>query len=68
MFDSFNKPGWQHTKPEVRKAAIDELDDVAVLVELIHKDPEPEVQAHALARITDSDELDKLADTLPQPL
>ena len=68
MFDSFNKPGWEHTKPEVRKAAIDELDDVAVLVELVHKDPEPEVQAYALARISNSDELDKLADTLPQPL
>ena len=68
MFDSFNKPGWQHAKPEVRKSAIDELDDVAVLIELVHKDPEPEVQAHALSRISDSDELDKLADALPQPL
>ena len=68
MFDSFNKPGWQNAKPEVRKSAIDELDDVAVLIELVHTDPEPEVQAHALSRISDSEELDKLADALPQPL
>jgi exonuclease SbcC len=68
MFDSFNKPGWEHPKPEVRKSAIDELDDVALLIGLVHDDPEPEIRALALTRISDSDELDKLADTLPQPL
>jgi exonuclease SbcC len=68
MFDSFSKPGWQHSDPEVRKTAIDQIEDVAVLVDLVHNDPEPGVQAHALARISDSDELDKLTDTLPQPL
>jgi len=68
LLDSFNKPGWQHSKPDVRKSAIDELDDEAVLLELVHNDTEPDVRAHALARITTSDELDKLADSLPQPL
>jgi len=49
-------------------AAIDGIDEVAVLLELVHNDPEPDIQAHALARINDSDELDKLADSLPLPL
>jgi hypothetical protein len=68
LLDSLNKPGWQHPKPEVRKAAIDEIDDLAVLLELVRNDPEHKVQAHALARITDGDELDKLSETLPPPL
>ena len=68
MLDSFNRPGWQQRKPEARKAAIDEIDDQSVLVELVQTDPELDVQAHALARISDSGALDKLAETLPQPL
>lgn len=68
MFDSFSKPGWQHDKPEVRKAAIDELDDEAILLELINNDPEPGVRAHALSRVTDSNTLDKLSETLSPPL
>jgi hypothetical protein len=68
MLDSFNRPGWQQRKPEARKAAIDEIDDQSMLVELVHNDPESDVQAHALARISDSGALDKLAETLPQPL
>lgn len=68
LLDSFNKPGWQHSKPEVRVAAIDELDDESILVDLVHNDPEPEVRAHALSRISSSTTLDTLTETLSQPL
>jgi hypothetical protein len=68
MFDSINKPQWQHRNPEVRKAAVDQLDDQVVLIELLNTDPDPDVRAHALSRITDDDTLEELADTLPQPL
>ena len=68
LIDSFTKPQWQHRKPEVRIAAIDQLDDPAVLLELVKTDPDPEVRAHALSRVNGSDQLDKLIDTLPQPL
>ncbi len=68
MFESFTKPGWQHPKPEVRKAAIDELDDESILVELVHNDPAPEVRAHALSRVTTSEILDQLCESLAPPL
>jgi len=68
LIDSFTKPGWEHRKPEVRKAAIDELDDQATLVQLVLTDADPDVRAHALSRITDSAELDKLAVAMPQEL
>jgi hypothetical protein len=38
LFDSINRPKWQHSNPDIRKAAIDELDDQAVLVELVNTD------------------------------
>lgn len=65
MFDSLTNPKWQHSKPAVRIAAIDELDDQAILVNLVSTDPDEAVRAHALSRISDVGELDKLADTLP---
>ena len=68
LFDSINRPQWQHSNPDIRKAAIDELDDQAVLVELVNTDSDPGVRAHALSRVSDSDKLDELADTLSQPL
>ena len=68
LIDSFTKPQWQHRKPEVRKTAIDQLDDQAVLIELVETDPDPDVRAHALSRVNDGDQLDKLIHTLSQPL
>jgi len=68
LIDSFTKPQWQHRKPEVRIAAIDQLDDPAVLLELVKTDPDPEVRAHALSRINGGDQLDELIDTIPPPL
>ena len=68
LIDSFTKPQWQHRKHEVRKAAIDQLDDQAVLIDLVNTDPDPDVRAHALSRVSDSAKLDELIDTLPQAL
>ncbi len=68
LIDSFTKPQWQHHKPEVRKTAIDQLDDQTVLVDLVNADPDPDVRSHALSRVSDSEKLDELIDTLPQPL
>ena len=68
LIGSFTKPQWQHRKPEVRKAAIDQLDDQAVLIDLVNNDPDAKVRAHALSRIRDGDKLDELIDSLPQPM
>lgn len=68
LIDSFTKPQWQHRKPEVRKAAIDQLDDQAILIDLVQNDPDDEVRAHALSRVSDGNKLDELIDDLRQPL
>ncbi len=64
LLESITKPGWEHSKPEARKAAIDELDDPSVLLALVDQDPDEGVRAHALARITDSVQLDDLCISL----
>ena len=64
LFDSINRPKWQHKDPEVRKAAIGQTDDQAVLVELVKTDVDFSVQAKALSRINNPDTLDTLVDTL----
>ncbi len=68
LFDSLNRPGWQHKDPAVRLDAVDQLDDPEVLVELAESDPDPAVQARALSRISNPDTLDALIDTLPTAL
>jgi hypothetical protein len=68
LFESFNRPGWEHDDPEVRKAAVEELEDEAVLAGLVRDDPDERVRARALARISDSGLLDEFADQLTGPL
>ena len=68
LLDSFTKPGWQHRKPEVRIAAIDQLDDETILLGLVNDDPDPAVRKHALSRISGSEALDQLIESLEQPL
>ena len=68
LFDTLNRPNWQHKNPQVRKNAVGELDDQDTLLELVHMDPDPAVQARALSRITSPDTLDTLIDTLPGAL
>ncbi len=64
LLESITKPGWEHSKPEARKAAIDEIDDPSVLLTLVNQDPDEGVRAHALARITNSAQLDELCISL----
>jgi hypothetical protein len=64
LFESISKSGWEHSNPEVRMAAIDKLEDPAVLLELVMNDPESDVRSRALARITEAGQLDDLADSL----
>ena len=68
LFDSLNRPKWQHKDPEVRRNAVGELDDQDVLFELAKTDTDSTVQARALSRITSPDTLDTLIDTLPGAL
>ena len=68
LFDSLNRPKWQHKDPEVRRNVIDELDDQDVLIELAKTDTDSTVQARALSRITSPETLDTLIDTLPGAL
>jgi hypothetical protein len=68
LFDSFTRPKWQHKNPEVRKSAIDQLDDEQLLLELVKTDPDSAVQSKALARISDPDTLDGLIESLPAAL
>lgn len=65
LIDSLNRPKWQHNDPEVRKHAVDQLDDQDVLIELVKTDADATVQARALSRITNPDTLETLIDTLP---
>ena len=67
LFDSFGKPSWQHRDPEVRRAAVDEIEDESVLVSLIKDDPDEEVRSLALVRITNGDVLEDLVQILPSP-
>ena len=64
MFETFTAPKWQHKNPEVRMEAVEQLDDPDVLLQLVEADPDPQVQAAALARITDASALDMLVDRL----
>lgn len=68
MFDSLNRPKWQHHDPQVRKNAIDQLDDQDVLFELVKTDADTSVQAMALSRITSPETLDMLIEELPGAL
>jgi exonuclease SbcC len=68
LLEQFSKPRWQHPKPEVRLAAIDEIDDPAVLLEVLQTDEDPGVQARALSRIESGETLDRLIDEPPDTL
>jgi hypothetical protein len=65
LLEPFSKPRWLHPKPDVRLAAVDELDDPAVLLEVLQTDEDPGVQARALARIDCSETLDRLIENPP---
>jgi len=68
LFDSIGVPKWQHKSPEVRKQAIGELDDEAVLLQLVRTDSDASVQEAALQRINAPATLDELVESLESPL
>jgi len=68
LFDSFGKPSWQHRNPEVRRAAVNEIEDESVLAGLVQEDPDEEVRSLALARIVSDEVLESLIQTLAPPL
>ncbi len=68
IFDSFGKPSWQHRDPEVRRSAVDGIEDESVLVSLVKEDPDEEVRSLALARISNGEILESLIQVLSPPL
>ena len=68
IFDSFNKPSWQHRDPEVRKSAVGEVEDETVLINLVRDVPDEGVQSAALARIANKAVLEELVQSLASPL
>jgi len=68
LLDPFSKPRWQHHKADVRLAAVDEVDDPAVLLEVLKTDQDSAVRARALSRIDDATILDQLLDEQPEVL
>jgi hypothetical protein len=68
LLEPFSKPRWQHHKPEVRLAAIDEVEDPAILLEVLRTDQDPGVRARALSRIEASETLDGLIDEPPDSM
>lgn len=68
LLGSFTAPKWQHKNPDVRREGISQLDDEAILLELVANDPDPGVRAAALSRITRPDTLDGLIDSLTHAL
>lgn len=51
-FSDFFVPRWQHSKPEVRKRAVEKLQDVRLLQQIAEKDEHPMVRDAAAARMT----------------
>ena len=65
LLEPFSKPRWQHRDPAVRLAAVEELDDEAVLLEVLRADEDAAVRAGALARVDSGATLDRLLDDAP---
>jgi hypothetical protein len=60
LLEPFSKPRWQHRDPAVRLAAVEELDDETVLLEVLEADEDAAVRARALARVGNAATLDRL--------
>ena len=61
ILDKIIKPKWQHRDAEVRKAAIEEIDDPAILSELAKTDESPVVRRVAIHKISDLTILEQIA-------
>ncbi len=68
IFKNLFKPRWQHSNPQIRRQALDELtDDYGVLTEIVRRDPDPELRILAIGRHTDLTILDLSARTDADP-
>jgi hypothetical protein len=65
LLEPFSKPRWQHRDPAVRLAAVEELDDEDVLLEVLQTDEDAAVRTRALARVSSGAALDRLIDEAP---
>lgn len=65
LLEPFSKPRWQHRDPAVRLAAVEELDDETVLLEVLQTDEDAAVRACALVRLRNGATLDRLVDDTP---
>jgi hypothetical protein len=66
MLKKLFRPKWQHTSPDVRIDAIQKLDSSndehrQILISLAHEDKDNDVRQQAIKRISDLNELQKLA-------
>lgn len=61
ILPNFIKPKWQHSNPDIRLSAIEELDDTAILHEIAQNDTAAEVREAALKKINDLTVLDTIA-------
>ena len=67
ILDNFFKPRWQHADAQVRRQALDGLDDLEALGQIARQDPEPELRMRALERLADPSVMDLAARTDTDP-
>jgi hypothetical protein len=65
LLEPFTKPRWQHSDAEIRRAAVEELEDPSTLEEVARSDPDLGVRASAVARLDDAERLDGLIQNPP---
>ncbi len=53
MFSRFIKPRWKHSNPEVRRSAIERIDDPKLLQTIANDDSDTSVRQAAIARVDD---------------
>lgn len=61
MLSRFIKPKWQHRDPEVRKNAVEKIEDLTVLTEIAQHDEVANVRRAAIRKINDLSLLDNIA-------
>ncbi len=68
ILKNFFKPRWQHSNPQVRRQALEELaGDPTVLTEMVRRDPDPALRILAIGYHTDLTILDLVTRTDAQP-
>jgi hypothetical protein len=60
-FTDLFKPKWKHSDPEVRRAAVKEISDQALLADIAKKDKNPNVREEVIKTLTDQAVLAQIA-------